>query len=522
MKSDAGQNQSIWTSTADIEPRPPLAGTEQANVCIVGAGIAGLTTAYLLAREGKSVAVLDDGPIAGGETGRTTAHLSNALDDRYMELERLHGDRGARLAAESHTKAIETIESIVADEKIDCDFLRLDGYLFLPPGGDIDVLNLEFDAAKRAGVPGVRMVESAPVPTFNTGRCLQFPRQGQFHIVKYMAGLAKAVERLGGRIYTRSHVEDIQEGPQPLVKTSDGATVRCHHVVVATNTPINNWVSIHTKQEPYRTYVIGALIPKALVPPVLLWDTADPYHYVRTLNLSDRHDILIVGGEDHRTGQAHDTNDRFDCLEEWARQRFPQIEHTEFRWSGQVMEPVDGLGFIGRNPGSSNVYIATGDSGHGMTHGTIAGMLIGDLINGAENPWRKLYDPSRKTLKAAGEFARFNLNVAKQYVGIVTAGSSRSPESIPHGTGAVIRRGVEKIAVYCDENGTRHEYSAVCPHLGCIVDWNDTEKTWDCPCHGSRFSCDGKVINGPANSGLGPVEDDEPPAIMNPIPTQTA
>jgi Rieske Fe-S protein len=231
--------------------------------------------------------------------------------------------------------------------------------------------------------------------------------------------------------------------------------------------------------------------------------------------------VLIVGGEDHRTGQAHDTDARFDCLEEWARERFPQIEHTDFRWSGQVMEPVDGLGFIGRNPGSENIFIATGDSGHGLTHGTIAGMLIRDLIDGADSPWKRLYDPSRKTLKAAREFARYNLNVARQYLGVVTAGESRSPESIPHGTGAVIRRGVEKIAVYCDEDGQRHEYSAVCPHLGCIVDWNETEKTWDCPCHGSRFSCDGKVINGPANSGLGPTEDDDKPVVMNPAPTPT-
>ena len=178
MKSDAARNESIWTSTADIEPRPPLPGREQANVCVIGAGIPGLTTAYLLAREGKCVVVLDDGPIAGGETGRTTAHLSNALDDRYIELERLHGERGARLAAESHTTAISTIESIVADEKIDCEFLRLDGYLFLPPGGDIDFLKVELEAAQRAGVPGVRMVERAPVKTFNTGQCLQFPVRG--------------------------------------------------------------------------------------------------------------------------------------------------------------------------------------------------------------------------------------------------------------------------------------------------------------------------------------------------------
>lgn len=471
----------------------------------------------MLAREGKSVVVLDDGPIAGGETGRTTAHLSNAIDDRYVEIERLHGERGARIAAESHTQAIDTIERIVTEENIDCEFLRVNGFLFVPPGWETEFLQLELEAAQRAGVPGVRMVDRAPVQSFHTGPCLCFPRQGQFHAVRYMAGLADAAERRGVRIYTRSHVCDIKQGDRPLVVTESGASVRCNHVVVATNSPINNWVTIHTKQEPYRTYVIGILMPKGSMPPVLLWDTLDPYHYVRTQPLSDRHDVLIVGGEDHRTGQAHDTDARFDCLEEWARNIFPSLGHVEFRWSGQVMEPVDGVAFIGRNPGSNNVFIVTGDSGQGMTHGTIAGILIRDLIDGCDTAWAGLYDPSRKTLKAAGEFARFNLNVAKQYLGVVTAGESRDAETIPHETGVVLRRGVQKVAAYCDANGEVHEFSAVCPHLGCIVDWNDTEKTWDCPCHGSRFSTDGAVINGPANTGLSPVEDEEPPVAMNPV-----
>jgi glycine/D-amino acid oxidase-like deaminating enzyme/nitrite reductase/ring-hydroxylating ferredoxin subunit len=486
-------------------------------VCVIGAGIAGLTTAYMLAREGKSVVVLDDGPVAGGETGRTTAHLSNAIDDRYMEIERLHGGRGARIAAGSHTRAIDAIEHIVAEETIDCDFLRVSGYLFLPPGWEREYLQLELEAAQRAGVPGVRMMEQAPLPRIGIGPCICFPRQGQFHAVKYMAGLADAAERHGVRIFNRSHVTEIKEGRQPVILTENRKSVRCNHVVVATNSPINNWVTIHTKQEPYRTYVVGILMPKGSIPPVLLWDTLDPYHYVRMQPLSDRHDVLIVGGEDHRTGQAHDTDVRFDSLEDWARNLFPFLGHVEFRWSGQVMEPVDAVAFIGRNPGSENVYIVTGDSGQGMTHGTIAGILIRDLIDGSPNEWIDLYDPSRKTLKAAGEFARFNLNVAKQYLGYVTAGASRDGSTIPRGGGAVLRRGVQKVAAYCDESGEVHEFSAVCPHLGCIVDWNDTEKTWDCPCHGSRFSADGAVINGPANSGLAPVEDQDEPVSMNPV-----
>src|SRR4051794_8402929 len=262
MKSDAGKTDSIWTDTADVPFGTGLSEDDHANVCIIGAGIAGMSTAYMLARQGKSVIVVDDGEIAGGETGRTTAHLSNALDDRYMELERLHGERGARLAAESHTQAIDAIERIITEENIDCDFSRLSGYLFLPPGGELDELHLEFEAARRAGLRGVRLLDRAPLPDFDTGACIEFPNQGQLHAIRYMRGLADAVERRGGRIFTRTHVTDIRKGDHPVVLTENGRSIRANFVVVATNSPINTQVRIHTKQEPYRTYVIGALIPK--------------------------------------------------------------------------------------------------------------------------------------------------------------------------------------------------------------------------------------------------------------------
>ena len=219
-----------------------------------------------------------------------------------------------------------------------------------------------------------------------------------------------------------------------------------------------------------------------------------------------RHDLLIVGGEDHKTGQAIDQADRYARLETWTRERFPMAQEVRFRWSGQVMETIDGLAFIGRNPlDEPNVFVATGDSGMGMTHGTIAGILLTDLILGRENPWAALYDPSRKSLGALGTFAKENLNVAKQYGDWLTGGDVESVEEIPTGKGAVIRRGMTKVAVYRDDRGTLHERTAVCPHLGCIVNWNDAENTWDCPCHGSRFDRMGVVINGPANSDLGPV-----------------
>jgi Rieske Fe-S protein len=263
---------------------------------------------------------------------------------------------------------------------------------------------------------------------------------------------------------------------------------------------------MHTKQAPYLTYVIAGLVPKGAVPQALYWDTEDPYHYVRTEpGVDDEHDLLIVGGEDHKTGQRDDGTQRLAALERWAREHFPPLKYITHRWSGQVLEPADGVAFIGRNPGAlKNVYIATGDSGMGLTHGTIAGILISDLVAGRGSRWAALYDPSRKMHKAALTFAKENLNVAAQYLeDYVGPGDVGSADNIAPGSGAVIRRKLTKVAAYRDDSGMLHESSAVCPHLGCIVAWNHLERTWDCPCHGSRFDCLGKVINGPAHSDLG-------------------
>lgn len=513
MKNHAGQSISVWMATATLPRFSKLLTNEQAQVCIVGAGIAGLTTAYLLGRAGKSVIVLDDGPIVSGETERTTAHLVTALDDRYVELERWHGEKGARLAAKSHSDAISQIERIVREENIDCDFERLDGYLFVPPGESTDILDREMDAAQRAGLTDVHMVARAPVTSFDTGRTLCFPRQAQFHPLKYLAAVARAIIRDGGRIYTETHAVKIEGGESARIETRDGLTVTSEAVVVATNTPVNNLLVIHTKQAAYRTFVIGATVPAGSVSKGLYWDTTDPYHYVRlTRSPSVANDVLVVGGEDHKTGQADDAEARYVKLEEWARARFPMMTDIEFRWSGQVMQPVDGLAYIGRNPlDEPNVYIATGDSGNGMTHGTIAGMLLTDLIQGREHAWATLYEPSRKTLGALNTFAKETLNMAAQYADWVTPGDVKEDVIVPPGSGAVVRRGLQKVAVYCDEAGQLHERSAVCPHLGGIVAWNHSEQTWDCPCHGSRFDQSGKVVNGPAISNL-------PPAEASPVP----
>jgi glycine/D-amino acid oxidase-like deaminating enzyme/nitrite reductase/ring-hydroxylating ferredoxin subunit len=510
MEVTSGTTLSVWAATARTPSENALSKDTSANVCIIGAGIAGLTTAYLLARAGKTVAVLDDGPIGGGMTARTTAHLTNALDDRFYELERLFGEEGSRLAAQSHSAAIERIASIVLEEKIDCEFERVDGYLFLPTNGRVKVLDDELPAAHRAGLTNVRRLERAPLDSFDTGPCLHFPRQGQFHPLKYLTGLADAIERDGGRIFTGTHADEIEGGDHAYVTSTSGYTVRCDSIVVATNSPVNDRMVIHTKQSPYTTYVIGARIPRGSVPAMLLWDAPadlwDPYHYLR-IERGEEADVLIVGGEDHKTGQQHDGAQRWGKLEQWTRNRFPMVEEIEYRWSGQVMEPVDGLAFIGRNPADAdNVFIATGDSGMGMTHGTIAGMLLTDLIMGRENPWADLYDPSRKTLSALKDFAQENINVAAQYTDTITPGEVDSIAEIAKGEGAVLRKGLSKLAVHRDEQGTIHSMSAVCVHLGCIVNWNGAEKTWDCPCHGSRYDSVGGVINGPANKDLPPEE----------------
>jgi len=495
------RHQSIWAATAALPSFTPLEQNIHVDVCIVGAGISGLTTAYVLARAGKRVAVLDDGPVAGGMTQMTTAHITNQLDDRYFELEKLHGREGARLAADSHTAAIDRIETIVRQESIDCDFARVDGYLFLAEGDTRETLEHELEAAHRAGLRAVELLERAPFRSFDTGPCLRFPAQAQFHPLKYLSALAEAIHREGSRIFTDTHADQIEGGVPALVHAGKHV-VTADAVVVATNVPVNDRVAIHTKQAPYMTYVVAARVPPGSVPTVLSWDTGDPYHYLRLYD-----DLLIVGGEDHKTGQASDTPERYAQLEAWARARFPEMGQVELAWGGQVMETQDFLAFIGRNPmDHENVYVATGDSGMGITHGTIAGMLLSDLILGRTNPWEALYDPSRVTLRAAGDFARENSNVALQYTDWLTGGDVASADDVRPGSGAIVRRGLEKIAVYRDEQGQVHQCLAKCPHLGCVVHWNPAEITWDCPCHGSRFDRYGKVISGPANRDLATAE----------------
>lgn len=499
------QSTPLWPDSYRVPARPPLRESLSTDVCVVGAGIAGLSTAYRLALEGADVVVLEAQGVGGGETERTTAHLTAALDAGYAALTRIHGGFSARLAARSHLDAVDEIERAAAEEGIECAFERLDGWLFAGKDDRPGPLQEEYEAAVLAGIPGVELLPRVEPSPFLTGPAIRYPRQAQFHPLRYLGGLAAAVERRGGRIFCATRVAEVRGGPRARAVTEGGLKVSARAIVIATDTPFNDRLAIHTKQASYRTYVVSAPIEAPKTARALYWDMEDPFHYARLQRGAERAgDALIVGGEDHKTGQDDgETEARFERLERWARERFPGMGAVTHRWSGQIVATCDELAFIGRNPGDEeNVFIATGDCGNGMTYGAIAGLLLPELIAGRSHPWEKLYDPSRVRSASLGRWARENLNAAAQYRGHLAPSEVSSVDDIEPGSGAVLRRGLSRVAVYRAPDGTLTERSAICPHLRAVVRWNPVEKTWDCPAHGSRFDPEGAVLNGPAATGL--------------------
>jgi len=476
---------------------PTLQQDTSADVTVIGAGISGLTAAYLLAAAGKKVVVLEDGLIGSGETGRTTAHIFNALDDRYMEIEKAFSKDASKLVAQSLNQAIEFIDQVVQKEKIDCDFSRLPGYLFV--GGDWTQSDLEeeFRAAKDAGIE-VEWVNSAP--DFESGRAIKFPNQAQFHMNKYITGLAKAATEKGAKIYTRTHVQQIN-GKEKFVNTLNDKKVTSDHIIQATNVPINDVVTMWTKMKGYRSYVVAAKVPKGSVSHALWWDTTDPYNYLRVQKgEDDSHDVVIIGGQDHTVGTEFNAEERYQNLYKWAKERLPQLGEIVNKWSGQVTEPLDGLPFHGQNPNDAeSVQIITGDSGMGMTNGTIGAMVTTDAILGKPNPYSELYSPSRQTITHQfRETVMENIETQLQYLDWLKPADVKDIEDIKPGCGAILRSGLGKVAAYKDENGKVFTCTAVCPHLKAQVQWNDAEKSWDCPAHGSRFNPYGAPLNGPA------------------------
>ncbi|RWC01348.1 FAD-dependent oxidoreductase [Mesorhizobium sp.] len=497
---------SLWAATEVAPDAVPLGQSEQVDVVVVGSGIAGLSVAYELAVAGQKVAVLDRGQIGSGMTARTTAHLSSVCDDHFSELTKLRGEDLARVFYQSQSAAIDRIQSIQETERIACDFRRLDGFLFPASGSQESDITRELDAALKIGVE-VEKTKGVPFAGFSDAQALRYANQATFHPLKYLRGLVAGIRARGGVLYADTIVEKVEETDGGVrVTTVSGFTLSARSAVVATNSPINDRVALHTKQAPYRTYAMSFEIARDTIPDALYWDTEDPYHYVRLQPGEGRTDFLIVGGEDHKTGQADDAGDRFAALAAWTKRLVPDVGVETNRWSGQVMETVDYAGFIGRNPGNSRVFVATGDSGQGITHGVVAGLLISDLILKEETPWRELYEPSRKTAGAVGDYLWENATAIKSFAEYIAPGEIDSVDKLRPGEGAIVREGLTKIAAFRDDDGTLYKRSAACTHIGCHVHWNSLERCWDCPCHGSHFAIDGTALNGPAVAPLAEVE----------------
>lgn len=493
------RTRSFWMSEGLSIAAPRMDKGAQCDVVVVGAGIAGLSCAYELTRLDRSVIVIDRGTIGSGMTLRTTAHLASALDDFYSELIDVHGEGQARLYYDSQVAAINRIEAIC--EEIDADFARVDGFLFPAEPSHVAMLEKEFGACAKIGVD-VEWCEGAPIPGIGTGRCLRFPRQARFDPAKYLAGLAALVVQRGGRLYSdTAYVAYETDDDSVVVETDAGHVIRAGAAIFATNSPVNDRVTIHTKQTPYRTYVVAGKVPKGSVVDALYWDTLEAYHYARLQPLDAQSDLLIVGGEDHRSGEEQDMEERLVALADWTRQSFPSFGEVEYRWSGQVLEPIDFMPFSGRNPGEDNIYVHSGDSGQGITNGVAGALTIVPLIIGREARFADLFDPSRKPVggSALGEFAHGVAGAVSNITEHLGPSEVSSVDAIAPGEGAIMRDGtIGKLAIYRTEQGELIRHSASCTHMGCIVHWNPLEKCWDCPCHGSQFAPDGQVLSGPA------------------------
>ena len=496
------RSKSIWMDTAVAPGASALDEHVRADTVVVGSGIAGLSTAYELAAAGQSVVVLDRGAIGSGMTARTTAHLAPICDDSLDASVTMRGEALARGFYESQAAAVDRIEQIQRDEGIACEFRRLDGFLFLGPGTDESFLSKEVDAARKVGAD-VQPVKGVPFRRQENVPTLRYPRQATFHPLRYLDGLADAIVARKGRLYAQTCVTEVTENTNGvLVKTTSGYEVSADTAVVATNSPINDRLAIHSKQAPYRTYAMALSIARDQLPDALYWDTLDPYHYVRLTPRKGPHDSLIIGGADHKTGEADDAEVRFEALEAWIRNLVPDLGGVTHRWSGQVMDTIDYCGFIGRNPGSERVYVATGDSGQGMTHGAAGALINAALILGRDCAWTDVYDPARKNVRGIRNFLSENMTAVKNFAEYLAPGELSSTDELKPGQGAIIRQGLSKIAAFRDASGHLHQVSAMCTHVGCHVHWNSFECCWDCPCHGSHFAVDGTALNGPAVSSL--------------------
>lgn len=470
------------------------------DVAVIGAGITGITAAWLLARSGVSVAVFEAYQVGSGATGRTSAHLTEVLDLRYHQILKNRGEEATREIAKASREAIDFIERIAQEEQINCDFKRVPGYLFAQTEQQAETLSEEQMACARVGMP-VRWADQPLALPFAVAGALEFPLQARFHPRAWLLGLAAAIPEENCEIFEESRVSNIEDGEPCRITFANGSWATANRVVMATHSPMN-WLWFQTRLARYQSYVVSG--PSTLALEGLYWDMDDPYHYIRNIEV-DGQPQLIVGGEDHKTGQESDTEGAFDRIAAYAKRLGVDVTHA---WSSQIIKSADGLPMIGRNAASKHVFVATGFDGNGLTLGTVAGRLLAEACLGKTSPLAEQFEATRFTpLESIKSFISENVDFPVHLVrDAVASAEAKSVGQVTPGEGKLVRVDGKRVAVYRGLDNQVHAVSSVCPHMGCQVHFNNAEKTWDCPCHGSRFDVEGAVLQGPALKDLEKIE----------------
>ncbi|WP_412079423.1 FAD-dependent oxidoreductase (plasmid) [Streptomyces xanthophaeus] len=506
------RGRSYWTRTAALPSFAPLAGDTMADVAVVGGGIAGLSTAWELTRAGLSVVVLDADRLAAGVTGHTTGKLTALHTAVYDPLRTEHGDDAAGRYAASQSTALRHVIEVADRLGIDCELERRPAFTYSERPEAVGALRAEAEAARAAGLSASFVTETG-LP-FPVAGAVRVEDQAQFHPLKYLRGLVEDIAARGGRIHEHSRVTGLDEGDSCRLTTDSGATISAEHVVVATHHPVFDHALLATRLTQHRDLVIAGPLPASSQDPDGMFITKDDRkRSVRTAPLADGSRLLIVAGEAFAPGTGEDTEAAYVRLQAWAGQHFPGVGITH-RWAAQDNSATDILPLIGRLPvAGDNVYVATGFAGWGMTGGVLAGQVIASLISEGQEPWEGLYDPRRmgSALRSAPAFLKAQWDTGKHFVkdrlDTLGDGTNGPVATLPRGEGTVVRAGGGPCAVHRDDAGALHAVSAVCTHLGCLVAFNNAERTWECPCHGSRFGIDGEILQGPA---LRPLEQRDP------------